>query len=127
MKFKISILLFLITQIGLSQDLYKSPITQHFPSGDLERINRTIEFTKDTVFINSATPYGFQVKKYVVNEYSVHTFPVNGLCEFYVCSSLDNIYITYFQIPISEKVKFIEMVEPMQYYRPLNRLRLLID
>lgn len=127
MRIKILILLFLITQVSQSQDLYKSPITQHFPSGELERINRIIEFTKDTVFINSETPYGIQVKKYVVNEYSVHTFPVNGLCEFYVCSSLDNIYITYFQIPKSDKVEFIEMVEPSQFYRPLNRYRLLID
>ena len=127
MNFRVLILFSLVTQISLSQELYKSPITQHFPSGELERINRTIQFTKDTVFINSETPYGLQIKKYVVNEYSVHTFPVNGLSEFYVCSSLDNIYTTYFQIPISDKVEFIEVVEPSQFYRPENRYRLLID
>jgi hypothetical protein len=96
MKIVLLILICFVTGQGFCQELYKSPITQHFPSGELERINRTIQFTKDTVFINSETPYGLQIKKYVVNEYSVHTFPVNGLSEFYVCSSLDNIYTTYF-------------------------------
>lgn len=116
-----------MTQINMSQEKYFSPITEHYPSTELEFIKRTIQFTKDTVFINSETPFGLQTKKYVVNQYSVHTFPVNGLSEFYVCSSLDNIYITYFQIPIADKVEFIEVVQPNQFYRPENRYRLLID
>lgn len=127
MKYIIFFIIIFYTQLCLSQVTYTSPITEHFPSTELEHINRTIQFTKDTVFIKSETPYGFQTKKYVVNQYSVHTFPVNGLCEFYVCSSLDNIYTTYFQIPILEKVLFIEVVEPRQFYRSENRYRLLID
>lgn len=127
MKFTVFIFLYFISQISISQELFKSPITQHFPSGEIVRIERTILFTKDSVFIHSETPYGLQIKKYVVNDYSVHTFPVNGLSEFFVCSSLDNIYTTYFQIPILEKVIFIEMVEPRQFYRKQGRFRFLID
>lgn len=127
MKLRTLIIFYLITQVSLSQKLYTSPITQYFPSADLEIINRTILFTKDTVFMKSETPYGLQIKKYVVNQYSVHTFPVNGLSDFFVCSSLDNIYITYFQIPIRDKVEFIEVVEPLQFYRSENRYRLLLD
>lgn len=127
MKYIFLLIFVSYSQFTLGQVTYTSPITQHFPSTELEKINRIIKFTKDTVFINSETPYGWQTKKYVVNQFSVHTFPVNGLCDFFVCSSLDNIYTTYFQIPLSDKVEFIEVVEPKQFYRSENRYRLLID
>lgn len=127
MKFRVLILFYFISQLSLSQELYTSPITQLFPSAELEKINRTILITKDTIFIKSDTQYGIKTKKFVINEHTLHVFPNYGLSEFYVCSSLDNIYITYFQIPKTEKVDFIEVVEPMQYNRPSNRYRLLID
>lgn len=127
MKIRLIILIFLFTQISLSQELYISPITQYFPSSELEVIERTIKFTEDTIFISSNTPYGLEIKKFVVNEHTIHTFPNHGLSEFYITSSLDNIYTTYFQIPLSNKVDFIEVVQPRQFYRPLNRYRLLID
>lgn len=112
----------------IGQVVFSSPITQHFPTGELEVINRTISFDGKEFLIESETSFkAMHVQKWVVKEYSEMDFPVHGLSHFYVCESVDSIYTTYILIPDVNPIEYLEIIQPQQLTFDPTHVRFLVD
>lgn len=125
----LKIFIFLINSItAWSQVTFTSPITQHFPSGELELIERKISFDGKEFVIESKTPIDtWQVQKWIVKDYSEMEFPIHGLSHFYVCEAIGGLYTTYVLIPSKDPIEYLEIVQPRQYHFEPNHYRFLVD
>lgn len=126
-----SVIKFLVLIYSLttwSQVTFTSPITQHFPSGELEIIERNIKFDGKEFIIETKTPVNsWHVQKWLVKEYSEMEFPIHGLSHFYVCEAVGGLFTTYILIPADDPIEYIEIVQPKQYHFEPNHYRFLID
>ena len=115
-------------QLSLGQVTFTSPITQHFPSGELELIERTIKFDGKEFIIETQTMMNtIHTQKWIVKEYSEMEFPMHGLSHFYVCEAVGGLYTTYILIPSKDPIEYLEIVQPQQYHFEPNHLRFLVD
>lgn len=77
MRHILIIIFFVSSFFSWSQVTFTSPITQHFPSGELEFIERIIRFDGKEFVIESKTVVKtWHSKKWVVKEYSEMEFPI---------------------------------------------------
>lgn len=128
MKIHIFLICFVISLTSWSQVSFTSPITQHFPTGELELIDRTITFDGKEFVIESKTSAGnWHVQKWIVKEYSEMEFPIHGLSHFYVCEAVGGLYTTYILIPSKDPIEYLEIVQPQQYHFEPQHLRFLVD
>lgn len=128
MRSFITIFFFFTSLTTWSQVTFTSPITQHFPSGELELIERIIKFDGKEFVIESKTPIDtWHVQKWIVKEYSEMDFPIHGLSHFYVCEAVGGLYTTYILIPDVDLIEYIEVIQPKQLHFEGNHYRFLVD
>ena len=98
--------------ISFSQS-YTSPYTQHFPSGIIEDINRTIIFQESEVQIITKTPEGKDI--YVLKIQQVTSELLKGSAgedTIFYCVTRDGKFPTTIRIPYQEKIEIIDVIEP---------------
>ncbi|WP_156877210.1 hypothetical protein [Salinimicrobium terrae] len=109
--------------LGFTQT-YTSPYTQHFPSGGIEGINRTIIFQESEVQIITETPEGKDI--YVLNIQQVSSELLKesaGEDTIFHCVTRDGKFPATIRIPYQEKIEIIDVIEPSldgegeRYYR----------
>lgn len=120
---------FLISSLtSWSQVTFTSPITQHFPSGELEIIERILRFDGKEFVIESKTVVNtWHTQKWIVKEYFKMEFPIHGPSHLYVCDSPDGFYTTYILIPDVDPIEYIEVIQPKQLHFERNHYRSLVD
>lgn len=108
---------------GFSQT-FTSPYTQHFPSGMIEDINRTINFQESEVQIITETSEGKDV--YVLKIQQVTSERLKGSAgedTIFYSVTRDGKFPTTIRIPCQDKIEIIDVIEPSpdgegeRYYR----------
>ncbi len=128
MRTTLFILFLIFSLTSWSQITFTSPITRHFPSGELELINRTITFDGKEFIIKSPILVNtFHVQKWIIKEHAEIEFPMHGLAHFYVCESIDGMYTTYILIPAVDVIEYIEVLQPWQLNMEPRHHRFLVD
>ncbi len=120
---KLSLLLLMLPLICVSQT-YTSPYTQHFPSGVIEEITRTIIIQESDVYITTETPEGKDIYILKIEEVTSElTEGSAGEDIIFHCATRDGKFPTTIRIPYQEKIEIIEIKEPSpdgegeRYYR----------
>lgn len=123
------IILLFTSQHVWSQVVYTSHTTEYNPGNEVEYINRTIMINEETIVIESETPNKTKATQtFYIKEYSQQKIPQQGLTELYECSTKDDLnIITYFLIPVMEKVEFIEVTQLNISNNNIKSHKLLLD
>lgn len=122
------ILLFLISPLfALSQQVYTSPYTQNFPVGLIEEVKREITITPERIVVATETEAGKDIQTFIIKSRTKKEDQFLGWCDLISCTSSDGAYVTFFLIPVTEKVEIIEVVQPQQYDQEKKNYRFLID
>ena len=92
---------------------YTSPYTQHFPSGIIEDINRTITFQESEVQIITETPEGKDIYVLKIQQFSSELLKGSaGKDIIFHCVTRDGNFPTTIRIPYQEKIEFIDVIKP---------------
>ena len=108
------------------QEVYTSPLTQHFPSLEMESIIRVIEFTPETINISSQTPRGEDVQILKILQKEFRNIDPIGETIVFTCTSLDGKFTTYFILSNVRATEFIDAIQPAQLSQPERHLRFLL-
>lgn len=127
MRLNISLLVFFLTAVSWGQEIFISPITQHFPSSEIETINRVITFKQETITISSETPRGEDVQVFIILQKEDGNLDPIGETSVYTCTSLDGKFITYLILPKAEAPEFIDAIQPAQLSYIEQHYRFLLD
>ena len=112
MKYSLYCFIAFLSFTGFSQT-FTSPYTQHFPSGLIEDINRTILFQDSEVHIISDTPEGKDIYVLKIKEVSsVATGVSAGKDIIFKWVSSDGKFPPTIRIPYQEKIEIIDVIEP---------------
>lgn len=115
------------TLLSYSQT-YTSPYTQHFPSGIIEEINRTITFQDSEVQIITETLEGKDIYTLVIQEVSSELIEGSGGEELILnCVTTDGKFPTTIKIPYQEKIELINGIEPSPDGEGERYFRFLVD
>ena len=126
MPLRCLILILILSVNSYGQEVYTSPLTQHFPSLEIESITRVIEFTPETISISSETPRGKDVQIFKILQKEIRNIdPVGEIV--YTCSSLDGKFTTYLILPNVNATEFIDAIQPAQLSQPEKYSRFLLD
>lgn len=127
-KFIISLLFFTFSIFpSFGQEIYTSPLTQHFPSAEMDTINRSILFEPETITIITETPRGEEKQEYTLVEKENKIVDPIGSAILYTCTSGDGEITTYFIIPKMGIPEFIDVVHPAQMNKPEKLYRFVLD
>lgn len=126
MKILLIIFINLLTCIIYGQT-YTSPLTQHFPSSEIETINRVISFEPETITITSGTPRGEDVQVFTILQKEDRIIDSIGTSTVYTCTSLDGRFTTYLILPKVETPEFIDAIQPKQLNHIEKHFRFLLD
>jgi hypothetical protein len=122
-----SIILFLFIFNTSSGQTYLSPITQYFPSNQLETIDRNIKIEATQITIVTYTSKGEHLQIFKIMGVEKEKYRNIGMSTIYNCSSLDNRFITQFIVPKTEPVEFIDAIQPAQLGEELRHYRFHLD
>ncbi|SDL83718.1 hypothetical protein SAMN04488034_101798 [Salinimicrobium catena] len=123
MKWVVYFFILVFPFISYSQT-YNSPYTQHFPSGIIEEINRTITIQESEVHIATETPEGKDIHTLKIQEVTSELTEGSAGKDLIIkCVSKDGKFPTTIRIPYQNKIEIIDVIEPSpdgegeRYYR----------
>lgn len=109
------------------QEAYTSPLTQHFPSLEIETINRVIKFEPETITISSKTPRGEDVQIFKIFKKEDSIIDPIGATTVFTCTSLDGNFTTYIILPKDKTPEFIDAIQPPQLQQKEKHFRFMLD
>lgn len=126
MKIFLFVVLF-SSSISWGQEIFTSPLTQYFPSGEIKEIHRKLIFTEDEITLSTSTSEGRDFQRFLIKDIDQQEYQNFGQCSFYYCTSLDEKFKTIFIIPHTKKIEVIDIIQPKQQMSPHRHFRLHIN
>jgi len=126
MRILMIISFFFLTPVCIGQ-VYTSPITQHFPSFEMEKISRVINFEEETITISSKTARGEDVQVFRILQKENSNIDPIGEATLYTCTSLDWKFTTYLILPKDNNPEFIDAIQPSQLQQKEKQYRFILE